>query len=61
MNLCRDHPAGYFCGDGINRPDCIIQCNPNSGSDADYWVVIGDCRANEYCWQDGKGQAFCRS
>ncbi|KAL2165832.1 hypothetical protein VTG60DRAFT_3737 [Thermothelomyces hinnuleus] len=56
-SLCQKYPAGYFCADGINAPDSIVQCNPNGGS----WLFIGTCRTNEYCWSDLKGQAFCRT
>jgi hypothetical protein len=57
-STCQNAPAGYFCATGINGPDWITQCNPNPGGE--YWLFIGRCGANEYCWEDGKGQAFCR-
>ena len=55
--ICQAHPGGYFCARGINGPDWITQCNPSGGE----WLWIGSCRTNEYCWADGKGQAWCRS
>jgi hypothetical protein len=57
---CQKAPAGYFCATGINGPDSIVQCNPNPSDGRGDWLFIGRCGANEYCWEDWKGQAFCR-